>query len=159
MTPTRFGALLLCLALAGCVGTRTPNLARSSVNDPDATTPQQYPQNNSGFLGYHDDRAWLTPDGKSEVGGAAIQGVVFGVITPAKRAEYNVLIYQHAVRFFAQYAVALHADDGLAPWADAYGNALWRMDTAHVTYLGWLEKYRRNPNQFPVDSLLQKAGL
>ncbi len=154
-----FGALVLCLVLAGCAGTVTPNLGRSSLDTYDASTPKQYAPDNSGFLGMHDAKAWLAADGKTEADGSPIVGPVFGVLTPNKRAEYNTLISQHAVRFIAQYAVQLHADDGVAPWADAYGNALWQIDQQHLTYFGWLEIYKRNPNLYPVDSTLQKVGL
>jgi hypothetical protein len=155
-----FGALVLCLVLAGCGGTMTPDLSRSSSAPlVDDSTPPQYPKADNGFLGFHDANAWLSPNGKTEASGAPISGTVFGVLTPNKRAEYNTLIAQHAVRFLAEHAVQLHADDGVTPWTDSFGNALFRIDVQHTTYLGWLEIYKRNPNLYPVDTVLQKVGV
>jgi hypothetical protein len=148
---------MAALLLGGCsTSSITPNDAESKVALPDSSTPTQYPQANAGFLGYHDDRAWLTPHGETEVGGAPIKGVVFGVLTPMKRTEYNTLIDDYGVRFRTQYKVQLHHDDGLAPWLDAYGNPLWKMAKTYVVYLGYLEIYKRN--QDAPDSVIAKAG-
>ena len=137
------------LALAGCAGTVSPDPVHTEVPAVDSSTPPQYPQDSNGFINYHDNVGWITRkltstlcwDDQGHI--RKIQGIVFGVITENKRAQYDLLISEYPVRFKTQYAKTLLPDAGLTPWKDPYGNLLWAIDEEHLEDLQYLEKYRK----------------
>lgn len=127
MIRTFIPCLALGLLLAGCATTATitPDFTKDKATASDSSLPAQYSQKQVWFIQY-------TINAAGERDGA--------VLTPNGRDRYNTLIGLYALQFQQDNQVLLVRDAGVAPYVDAFGNALWRMDMQHFEYFRRLSR-------------------
>jgi hypothetical protein len=122
------------LLLCSCT-TVTPNKVKDEIASYDATTPNGYDIQNSGFIGF-------TDDGR-------------GLITPFGLLRYNTLVKAYKIRFKSHKGVDLNENAGITEYTDKSNNKLYIMDQQHLVYYAILNSWRKDGKE--PDSIWDKA--
>jgi hypothetical protein len=101
----------------------------------DASTPNGYDIQNSGFIGFTDDGRGLV--------------TAFGLL------RYNTLIKAYKIRFKSHKGVDLKENDGITEYTDKLNNKLYIMDQQHLVYYAILNSWRKDGKE--PDSIWDKA--
>jgi hypothetical protein len=125
---------LSSLLLCSCT-TVTPDKIKDEVASYDASTPNQYDIQNSGFIGFMDDgRGILT---------------AFGVL------RYNTLVKAYKIKFKSYKGVEINENDGIDEFTDKFNNKLFVIDQQHLVYYAILNSWRKESKE--ADGLIDKA--
>lgn len=120
--------------LCSCT-TVTPNKVTDEIASYDASTPNGYDIQNSGFIGF-------TDDGR-------------GLITQFGLLRYNTLIKAYKIRFKSFKGVDLNENDGTVEFTDKKGNKLYIINQQHLVYYAVLNSWRKEGKE--PDSIWDKA--
>ena len=120
--------------LCSCT-TVTPDKVKDEISSYDASTPNGYDVQNSGFIGF-------TDDGR-------------GLITQFGLLRYNTLIKAYKVRFKSFKGVELNENDGITEYTDKLNNKLFIIDQQHLVYYAILNSWRKDGKE--PDSIWDKA--
>ena len=120
--------------LCACT-TVTPNKVTDEIASYDASTPNGYDIQNSGFIGF-------TDDGR-------------GLVTPFGLLRYNTLIKAYKIRFKSHKGVDLNENAGITEYTDKLNNKLYIMDQQHLVYYAILNSWRKDGKE--PDSIWDKA--
>jgi hypothetical protein len=107
-----WGSILLSFFLFGC--TIAPKPIKDDIASFDSSTPPQYSNQNSGFLGFTDDG--------------------FGIITVNAKNKYNNLIELYKDVFFKEMGVKLVNNFGIKHHVDKYNNKLYAISPQALEY-------------------------
>ena len=120
--------------LCSCT-TVTPDKVKDEIASYDASTPNGYDVQNSGFIGF-------TDDGR-------------GLITQFGLLRYNTLIKAYKVRFKSFKGVELNENAGITEYTDKLNNKLFIIDQQHLVYYTILNSWRKDGKE--PDSIWDKA--
>lgn len=123
----------------GC-STVTPNVISDDQASFDDTTPREYNNQNSGYIGYVN-----SPDPKAT--GA--------IITLNAKERYNNLIIHYALQMFENESIKLKENDGIEPYKDIYGNDLFIIHPQHLAYFMKMNRWKKEGRD--PDSLWMKT--
>jgi hypothetical protein len=145
--------LTICLssALVGC-GTIAPKPVVDGHGSFDETTPEQYNQYQSGFLG------WIVDKDDTTIG---------VMVTPHFVERYNILLSNYKRQLEKEQGVKVSTGtkkggkwtrypDGVAPIDDKYGNHVYKIGARHHSYFLKMNRWRKENK--PVDSIWMKLS-
>lgn len=117
-----FGISLAISLIVGC--TIVPTIINDKSPSFDSSTPKQYSDKNSGFIGFDDNGD--------------------GILTLNAVNKYNNLIEIYGPTYKKERGISLNKNDGISDFVDIYGNNLFKIQKQYLSYFIELNQWQKS---------------